>query len=309
MYPVGIQATIVMQMRAKGVQQDRNNKEKVERRGEFPVYSLVYIHMWGSKISIWAKKWLLLIPHLFGIIKILKRFGLEPEQYTPPRSHFALLSYQFISGSLIMPSYPHASLDALLEISTLPEGLANALSNSCIVLGHQGCLPKARSDTGDPTGAKPKSGEPVLCLVTFLVVFQVMGSEAICLLVVQENTKIVLVHSIFTISPNVYSADVQLWGVVGDLPKDGTQALLLLTGIHFSPNVSFRGVSRTYFETHIGGLNLKNRRKDAHSQQVAVESDEGLLKVLSLGLCFLPSKILGGVPELREGILIDRIKG
>ena len=118
-----------------------------------------------------------------------------------------------------------------------------------------------------------------------------------------------LVHSIFTVSPDVYSTNVQLWGVVGDLAKDGNQALLLLTGIHFSPNLSFRGVSHTYFETNVGGLDLKNGRKDAHTQQVAVESDKGFLKVLSLGLCFLPSEIVGGVLELGEGIPIGIIQG
>ena len=92
---------------------------------------------------------------------------------------------------------------------------------------------------GNPTGAKPKGAEPLLYLVTSLIVRQFLGSEAIFLLDVWENTKIVLVHSLFTVSTNVYSADVQIWGVVGDLPKDGTSALLLLTGIHFSTNLSF----------------------------------------------------------------------
>ena len=125
--------------------------------------------------------------------------------------------------------------------------------------------PKARLATGDPTGAKPESEEPLLRLVTSLVVRQVPGPKAIYLLGVQENAKIVLVHSLFTVSPDVYSTNVQLWGVVGDLPKDGTPALLLLSGIHFSPNFSFRGVSHTDFETHFGGLNLKTRGPHAHA--------------------------------------------
>ena len=97
-----------------------------------------------------------------------------------------------------------------------------------------------------------------------------------------------LFHSLFTVSSNVYSANFQLWGVVGDLPKDGTPALLILTGIHFSPGFSYQGVSHTEFETHVGGLDLKTGGPDVHAQLVTVKSDEELLKVLSFGLCFLP---------------------
>ena len=57
-----------------------------------------------------------------------------------------------------MPSYLLASLEALLESSPLPEGLANALSNAWNVPGPRGRLPKDRPDMGDPTGAKPESG-------------------------------------------------------------------------------------------------------------------------------------------------------
>ena len=144
-----------------------------------------------------------------------------------------------------MMSYPHESLEVLLESSTLPEGLDNALGKDWTVPGPRGHLPKSRPSTGDPTGAKPESGESLLRLVTSLVVRRVFGLEDIFLLGVQENAKIVLVHSLFTVSPDIYSADVQLWGVVGDLPEDGTPDLLLLTGIHFSPKFSFRGVSCT----------------------------------------------------------------
>ena len=115
-------------------------------------------------------KWLLLIPHCFGIIKIRERFGLGPAQYTPLRSHFSLSPNQLIAKSFAMPSYLHASLEVLLEISPLTEGLANALSNAWTVLGPQGCLPKASPDIGDPIGEKPKSWEPILCLMTSLVV-------------------------------------------------------------------------------------------------------------------------------------------
>ena len=109
---------------------------------------------------------------------------------------------------LTMPSYLHASLGALLESSPLPEGLANSLSNAWNLQVPQRCIPKDRPAKGDPTGAKPESGEPLLCLVTSLIVCQVPGSEAICLLGVWENANIVLVHSLFIISPDLYSADV-----------------------------------------------------------------------------------------------------
>ena len=200
-----------------------------------------------------------------------------------------------------MPSCLHESLEYLLESSPLSEGLANSLGNTWTVPGPQGRLPKDRPATGDPTGAKPESGEQLLCLVASLIVQQVLVSEAICLLGVRENMKIVLVHSLFTVSPDVYCTDIQLWGVLGDLPKDGTPALLLLTGIHFYSNFSFRGVYHTNFETHVGGLKLKTGGPDAHAKQVAVDSDKGLLKVLSCGLCFLPSEIVGGGSGIRRG--------
>ena len=134
-------------------------------------------------------KWLLLIPHCFGIIKIRERFGLGPAQYTPLRSHFSLSPNQLIAKSFAMPSYLHASLEVLLEISPLTEGLANALSNAWTVSGPRDRLPKSRAATGNPTGAKPESGEPLLCLMTSLVVCQVPVLEAICLLGVRENAK------------------------------------------------------------------------------------------------------------------------
>ena len=81
--------------------------------------------------------------------------------------------------------------------------------------------------------------------------------------------------------------------VVGDLLNDGIPALLLLTGIHFSSNLYFQGVSRTKLEKHVGALDLKTGGPDAHTQQVTVESDEGFLKVLSRGLCFLSSEMVG----------------
>ena len=104
--------------------------------------------------------------------------------------------------------YPHASLEVLLESSPLLEGFANALGNAWTVRGPQGRLPTSRPASGDPTGAKTESGELLLLLVTSLIVRQVPGLEAIFLLGVRENTKIVLVHSLFSVSPNVYSADV-----------------------------------------------------------------------------------------------------
>ena len=107
-----------------------------------------------------------------------------------------------------MSSYPQTSLEALLESSPLPYGIANSISNAWTVPGPRGRFSKACPDTGDPTGAKPDSGEPLLCLVTSLIVCQVPGSEAICLLGVWENANIVLVHSLFIISPDLYSADV-----------------------------------------------------------------------------------------------------
>ena len=186
-----------------------------------------------------ATKRLTLIPHFFGIINIREHFVLRPSQYTPPRSHFALSPYQLISESFVMPSYYHTSIKALLESSPLPEGLANDLGNAWTVPVPRGRFPKARPATGDPTGAKLESGEPLIRLVTSLVVRQVPGSEVIFLLGVRENAKIVLVHSLFTVSPDIYSANVQLLGVVGDLSKDGTPSLLLLTGIKFSPNFYF----------------------------------------------------------------------
>ena len=197
-----------------------------------------------------------------------------------------------------MPVYPHASQKALLESSPLLEVLDDNLSNAWTVLDPRGRLPKARPATGNPTGAKPESGGPLLRLVTSLVFRQVPGLEAICLLGFWENAKIVLVHSLFTVSPDVYSADVQLWGVVWDLPKYGTLALLLLTGFHFSPNFSFRGVSCTEFKTHVRGLDLKTGGPDAHAHQVAVKSCEVSLKVFSCGLWFLPSEMVGRVLEL-----------
>ena len=170
------------------------------------------------------------------------------------------------------------SRNFIVDISPT-RGLNNVLSNAWTVPGPQGRLPNDLPSMGDPTGAKPKSGELLLCLVTSLVVRQVSGLEAICLLGVQENAKIVLVHILFTVSPDVYSANVQLWEVVGEIPKDGTQALLFLTGIHFYPKFSFQGVSCTNFNTHVGGLDLKTGGPNAHAQQVAVEFDKGSLKV------------------------------
>ena len=94
---------------------------------------------------------------------------------------------------------------------------------------------------------------------------------------------------------------------MGDLHKYGTPSLLILTGIYFSPNFSLRGVSRTKFETHVGGLGLKTGGPDAHTQKVAVKSDKGSLKVLLRGLCFLPLEMVGGVLELGEGIMIAEV--
>ena len=245
-----------------------------------------------------------MIPHCFGIIKIRKRFGLGILQYTPTRSHFALLHCQLIIKNVAIPLYSHTSLEVLLKSCPLLEGLANALGNVWTVPGPRGRLPRSCPASGNPTGAKPESGDPLLSLVNYPIVRQVQGLEAIFLLGVRENAKIVLVHSLFTVSLNVYSTDVQILGVLDDLPEDGTPALLLLTGIQFSPKFSFQGISRTKFETHIRGLNLKTGGTDAHAQQFAVESNEGLLKVLSCGLCFLPSEIVGGVLQLGEGTTI-----
>ena len=173
----------------------------------------VYSYVTLKKISTLATKRLLLISHCFGIIEICKRFGLRPVQYTSSRSHFALSSYQLIAESFSMPSYPHVSLEALLESSPLPEGLANTLGNAWTVPGTRGCLPKAYPATGDPTGAKPKSGEPLLRIVTSLVVRQVPVSEAICILGFRENAKIVLVHSLYllTYTPSMSSFG-ESWG-------------------------------------------------------------------------------------------------
>ena len=71
--------------------------------------------------------------------------------------------------------------------------------------------------------------------MTSLIVLQVPVSKAIFLLGVQENVKIMLIHSLLTVSPDVYSSNVQLWGVVGDLPEYGNPALLYSLGFTSLP--------------------------------------------------------------------------
>ena len=204
----------------------------------------------------------------------------------------------------MMPLYPHASLEDLLESSTLLEDLSNTLSNALNAPGPLGCFPKARPATGHPTEAKPESGEPLLRLVTSLVVRQVPGLEAIWLLGVQENANVVLVQSLSPFLPthtppmSIYEESLGIYL---------SMALLLLTGIHFSPNFSLWGVSHTKFETHAGGLDLKTGVPNSHAQQVAVDSDEDILKVLSHGLFLLPSYIVVVFLELGKGITISEV--
>ena len=206
-----------------------------------------------------------------------------------------------------MTSYPHVSLEAVLEGTPLPEALATALGSHWTVPKPKGRPLRAPPATGDPTGAKEEAGEPLLRVISSLVSRGVAGSESICLLGVRENAKTVLVHSLFTVSPDVYSDKLELWGFVGGLPESGNPSLIHLTGMHFSPNFSFHGVAQNEFESHVGGLSLQVGGPNAHAQQVAVESDEDSRKILSRGLCFLPSEMVAAVLELGVGATIAEV--
>ena len=112
-----------------------------------------------------------------------------------------------------MPLYPPASLEAFLEGTPRPEALATALGSHWVVPNTRGSYSKFQPTTDDPTGAKDEAREPLLLMVSSLVAHGVAGSKAICLLGVRENAKTILIHSLFIVSPEVYSNKLELWGM------------------------------------------------------------------------------------------------
>ena len=86
---------------------------------------------------------------------------------------------------------------------------------------------------------KDKGGEALHVYVLTLVTRGAPGSEAICLLGVCENAKVVLVHSLFTVPTSPYSTKTKLWGVVDMLPTSRPSAVIQVTPLHFAPNTPF----------------------------------------------------------------------
>ena len=96
-------------------------------------------------------------------------------------------------------------------------------------------------------------------------------------------------------------------GVLGPLPEEGTPSYINITPLHLATSYSFLGVSRTEFESTLPGLSTEGEDLKDLAQYPTAEADDGSRWIRARGVCFLPSKLVGGLYDLGENPTIAEV--
>ena len=101
--------------------------------------------------------------------------------------------------------------------------------------------------------------------------------NCLALLTINGKGLVAVLHLLFYMAESEYEdRPGNLWSVKGELPSEGLPTLVKLSPLHFSCNMTFRGMSRYEFEVHINALAPSHLREhDTSAHKVAQEEDEG----------------------------------
>ena len=149
-----------------------------------------------------------------------------------------------------------ASFRETLEEGDAPTSLYLALEEKWKVSSN---LPnnssKSRAGFDIEVGSLLDTGTVILSFLASLVSRQSAGLNILVLCVVSAAGGVDIVHSLFLVNGSEYEEALpEVWGIIGEIPKEGSPTFTKLSSMIFSTNTTFTATSFSEFEAHVASL-------------------------------------------------------
>ena len=116
----------------------------------------------------------------------------------------------------------------------------------------------------------------------------VPGLEKVTLVGVDENGRVHLMHSLFSVRVNVYSSEFRLFACVGELPAEAPPQVTNILPEFFAARRSVCAMTRINHIAHLGGIFSRDRQtKTCECATKAAGTDH--VNLSCRGLAFLPA--------------------
>ena len=148
-----------------------------------------------------------------------------------------------------------------------------------------------RSNADPATGAVAAVGLPVLETLQTLVLQNIDGVDKLSFLAVNSFREVSVLQSLFCVGESAgdFTAG-DLYSIRGEIPAAGLPVIVCLEPLLFASNFPFVGTPRLEFAGHLARLesSLPRDFEDTVHQVANSEEDEGVRRVQSRGLAFVP---------------------
>ena len=138
---------------------------------------------------------------------------------------------------------------------------------------------------------KADTGTGILSFLGSLVSWKLAGLEHLTLAVLLAEGGVDIVHYLLLIHANEYKEALpEVWGIVGEIPREGFPTLTKLTSMIFATNTTFTGTSPSEFEADVTRIYIiKPRDFDSSVHQVSREEDKGSCSISTKSAAFIPT--------------------
>ena len=160
-----------------------------------------------------------------------------------------------------------------------------------------------RSNADPATGAVAAVVLPILETLRNLFLRKIYGANKLSFLTVNNVWEVSVLHYLFCVGKSAGNFTTgDLYAICGDNPAAGPLVVVRLDPLLFASNFPFVGTPRLYFANHLAGLesSLPRDFEDTAHQVADGEEDEGVRRVQSRGLAFVPQATVA--VALEEGL-------
>ena len=116
----------------------------------------------------------------------------------------------------------------------------------------------------------------------------VPGLEKVTVVGVDEDGRVHLMHSLFSVDVNIYSTECRLFACVGEMPAKGLPQVTEILPDFFAARRSVRAVPHIDHIAHLGGISPRNWQTKP-CKRVAKAAGTKHVNLACRGLAFLPS--------------------
>lgn len=201
----------------------------------------------------------------------------------------------------------NASFREILEEGDAPPSLYSVLEKKCNVSpDHPDNSRKSRTGFDIEIDTLVDTCIAVLSFLASLISWQSAGFDRLALGVVLAAGGVDIVHSLFLVNGSEYEEALpEVWGIVGDIPKDRFLILTKLTSMLFVTNITFTATSSSKFKSHVTGLSLVLPQDfDSNAHQPALANDDKSRPIISRGAAFIPATTALAILDLDGGASI-----